>query len=450
MSNNNYLKGIGARIFSEANDLKRTVEAMATDLEIDAKYLQNIMDGKCKKKDTFKVIKKMEKTYPIDSSDLLLIQDDCENGTVYCSANQSKSTSRTFNRLDKDKNRTPFYEYRDTAMSKLSPFKPEWIKELRVVNDSNPYNLDVAYNNGHFMHQLTLFVGPVNFYYEVNGKKYCEEMNTGDSNYVTPYLPHTFTSRDATKKAYIVAITFGGDVRRGQKELYTLGAKRTKKYQIDIRDENKAISQLIKQHMNNENITENMLSKKINIKKLLNYKKQKNKKDIIKIAKLLNIEPSDLMVPKYQKKHEIVVCKKKQQEILYYPNKKNQVYKMVNMARANKMPNLKGFIIDILKDKIDKKDFFKTSLHNYIYNYGKESVRIIWNYDNTIYNQVLKTGDSIYIQPFINYGFENINNKKGQICIARVGGSINFCTQKELSYFTDVERVAEENKCWFS
>ena len=38
------------------------------------------------------------------------------------------------------------------------------------MSDNDPYNPDVAYNNGHLMHQMTTFVGPVKFYWEVNGK----------------------------------------------------------------------------------------------------------------------------------------------------------------------------------------------------------------------------------------------------------------------------------------
>ena len=57
-------------------------------------------------------------------------------------------------------------------MSKISPFRPEWIEELVVIDDNNPENPDVAFNNGHFLHQFTYFVGPVNFYYiDENGKK---------------------------------------------------------------------------------------------------------------------------------------------------------------------------------------------------------------------------------------------------------------------------------------
>ena len=59
-------------------------------------------------------------------------------------------------------------------MSKLGPFKPEWIKELRNVNDSDPRNPEIAYNNGHFLHQLTFFIGPVNFYWKEGENYYCE------------------------------------------------------------------------------------------------------------------------------------------------------------------------------------------------------------------------------------------------------------------------------------
>ena len=104
--------------------------------------------------------------------------------------------------------RTDYYEYRDSATSRLSSFRPEWIKELRVVENNDPLNKDVAYNNGHFMHQLTFFVGPVNFYYQYKGEYTCETMNTGDSNYIPPFIPHSFTTRNNDQEANIEALTF--------------------------------------------------------------------------------------------------------------------------------------------------------------------------------------------------------------------------------------------------
>jgi methylphosphonate synthase len=336
-------------------------------------------------------------------------------------------------------------------MSKLAPFKPEWIKELRVVKDSNPDNLDVAYNNGHFMHQMTFFVGCVNFYYEIDGKKYCEEMTTGDSNYISPYLPHTFTSRDETQEAYILAITFGGDVRRAQKELYALGSDNIIKYKLDMKNENKAVSQLILQNMKNENLTKEMLkNENIDIDNLLDETKEKSSTKIEQIASILNIEPCDLTIPKYKKEHEIVICKKDNEKEIFYPSKDNKIYKIHNLARANKLPNVKGFNVEILSNDIQEEDMFETSLHSYIYNYTNAKIEIIWIHNNKQFSKILQNGDSIYIQPFIKHGFKNDLGIKSALCISRVSGSMNICTQKELSYFNDISRVANENQCWFN
>ena len=80
-------------------------------------------------------------------------------------------------------------------MSKISPFRPEWIQELVTVNNNKPNNPEAKFNNGHFLHQFTYFIGPVNFYYIENNKKKVAKMNTGDSMYISPYIPHTFTTR---------------------------------------------------------------------------------------------------------------------------------------------------------------------------------------------------------------------------------------------------------------
>ena len=107
-------------------------------------------------------------------------------------------------------------------MSRLAPYRPEWIEELRVVTDNDPQNPDVAFNNGHLLFQSTFFIGPVNFYYsDPDGTKHCAEMNTGDSNWIASFAPHSFTKRnygDALERyekdhpAIIIACTYGGQI----------------------------------------------------------------------------------------------------------------------------------------------------------------------------------------------------------------------------------------------
>ena len=225
-----YFELIGSRIRSELNDLKRTPESAANELNFDLTELKLILDGKSSKAQINFLIERMGEVYPIDISDLYILEDDCTDGVKIMTNKISAKTTRVFKRKNKNNLLSPYYEYRDSAMSKLGPFKPEWIKELRHVHDNDPMNPEVAYNNGHFLHQLTFFIGPVNFYWKENGKCYCEEMNTGDSNYITPFYPHSFTNRDSSKDAIIIAVTFGGEVRRAQKEMYWLGPDRVEKF----------------------------------------------------------------------------------------------------------------------------------------------------------------------------------------------------------------------------
>ena len=452
----NYLEAIGARILSEANDLKRTVESMANELGLDTGHLKNVISGNCSRSEAFHVIDKIEETYPVDSSDLRLIQDDSEFGVLYFSAEKSIDSSRIFNRKDKGGDKNPFYEYRDTAMSKLSPFKPEWIKELRIVNNNDPLNPDVAYNNGHFMHQTTFFYGPVNFYYEISGVKYCKEMNTGDSNYITPYIPHSFTSRDENSEAYIIAVTFGGDVRRALKELYAIGGQRTSKYVLDLKNKGVAIAQIIEQHMLNENMTRDMLenvlqqrSINVDIKSILDQKNGASSIEIEQLSNILNVDPLELEAPFYSEDELVVVCRRDDNQSHFFPNAVKKIYKIHNLARARKLSGLKGFDIEVLTNNITKNNYFESSHHSYINNYGEDNVTLVWEYEGIMHKKKLGNHDSVTIQPFVKYGFEIVPPAIGKICLVRVSGSVNYCTQKELSHFSSASRVAKENQCWF-
>ena len=453
MNNNDLTKKIGKRILSEANDLKRTIKALAKDIDFDEKNLEKIINGKCNIEDSYKIINKMGDVYPIDISDLFLLKDDTTNGVKFMRAKDSTNSSRVFCRINRNGERTPYYEYRDTAMSILSPYKPEWIKELRIVDNNDPNNPDVIFNNGHFMHQITFFVGPVNFYWEVNGKKYCKEMNTGDSNYITPFWPHSFTNRNSDEEAYILAITFGAEVRRAQKELYALGAK-SQNYLIQYRNHQKAIKQLIYQHMCNENYTYEHLAKllkdksiDIDINDIKDGSMNISFESLKIIAELLNIEPYDLLLPEYNPSEEVVIKVSEDKNKYYYPSEKEVCYKIEALARTSKMPLLKGFSLEVISKKISNN--LITSLHTYIYNYGSSEIIVYWEDEGVSYQEKIQSNDSLYIQPFINHGF-SCSGKNGKLFIVRVSGSINLATQRELSYMSNINRAYNEKKPWFN
>ena len=155
----------GRNFLGILNDIKRRPEDAAYELNIPLEKIQSILNGEIRL--TEEIIDIAVEVWPVNRRDFYIVEDDCPEGIKIMSAEDSEKSSRIMNRAGK-----PYYEYRDTAMSKVSPFRPEWIEELCNVTNNDPENEHVQWNNGHFMHQFTYFIGDVNFYYkDDNGVK---------------------------------------------------------------------------------------------------------------------------------------------------------------------------------------------------------------------------------------------------------------------------------------
>tara|TARA_Y100001970_G_C14179409_1_gene828954 strand:+ start:384 stop:1493 length:1110 start_codon:yes stop_codon:yes gene_type:complete len=188
------------------NDLKRRPEDAAKDLKIKTstfyKYLKN------NKKIDEDFVKRAVNIWPVNINDFINPNYNKSLSYKIMRVQDSLKTKRIMKRGKKD-----YYEYRDTVMDRNAPFRPEWIRELVYVKSNSPKEKDLKWNRGHLLHQITYFVGKVNFYYiDSNNKKKTAIMNTGDSMYIAPYVPHTFASRDKNCKGHIIAITFSDKI----------------------------------------------------------------------------------------------------------------------------------------------------------------------------------------------------------------------------------------------
>ena len=99
------------------------------------------------------------------------------------------------------------------------------VKERYVQDGKNADTADWAFNHGHFEYQMTYFIGPVNFHWiDRKGNKHVRQMNTGDINYITPFVPHTFSTR-TDGEGLILAVTYGGSVatEEFQAEIKSMG-----------------------------------------------------------------------------------------------------------------------------------------------------------------------------------------------------------------------------------
>jgi len=212
-----YLPNVGAKLFSLLNGVKQTVPSFAGLYNLDINVLDTVIRGEIGP--TLEIRTAIEKHRPLRVRDLYSkefqnkfpVPDDTVGGVIVCKSAQTDKTRRTTLRgLEKQK--ILFYTYADTAMSTSSLFKPEWIAEHFIHDGVDAEDTpDWAFNHGHFENQVTYFIGPVNFHWISNGKKYVRQMNTGDTNYITPFVPHTFTTREKGK-GLILAVTYGSGV----------------------------------------------------------------------------------------------------------------------------------------------------------------------------------------------------------------------------------------------
>tara|TARA_B100001123_G_scaffold403728_1_gene492479 strand:- start:1018 stop:2148 length:1131 start_codon:yes stop_codon:yes gene_type:complete len=212
----------GLRLRQILNDLKRRPEDAAKELNINLKNFKKILNGK--KIINEKLVKKISSKYPIKISDLVNPYFDIGNDYKIMHASESLRTKRIIKRGGKN-----YYEYRDTVMEKYAPYRPEWIRQLCYVKNNNPKDKSLKWNRGHLLHQFTYFIGEVNFYYiDKKNKKRVAIMNTGDSMYIGPYVPHTFASRRLECKGYIVAVTYFDKISTEiQNELLNVGVKKS-------------------------------------------------------------------------------------------------------------------------------------------------------------------------------------------------------------------------------
>jgi uncharacterized RmlC-like cupin family protein len=221
MSKHNIFSSL--RLRQVINDLKRRPEDASKDLKISQSTFNLYLKGKKKLDESF--VKKAIKVWPVNIGDFINSNYHKSNSYKIMRVKDSKKTSRVMKRGGLN-----YYEYRDTVMDRDSPFRPEWIRELIYVKTNSPNEKNLMWNKGHLLHQLTYFVGKINFYYtDKNNKKHTAIMNTGDSMYIAPYVPHTFASREKKCEGHIIAVTFSDKISTNiQNEVAKLSKKKIK------------------------------------------------------------------------------------------------------------------------------------------------------------------------------------------------------------------------------
>ena len=435
------LKKSGHNLRGLLNDLKRRPEDAAKELGFNVKDIEDYISGT--KSIPSEFIRIACNKWPINERDFFVIRDDCPSGLKIMRSSESSRSSRIMERAGK-----PYYEYRDTVITSSTTFRPEWIEELCIVEDNDPENKSVQWNNGHFMHQFTYFIGDVNYYYKDElGKKCVSEMSTGDSCYITPFVPHSFTTRaGASKPGLILALTFGSSLSGdAQQELAAISNPITaSEFALDFTSYEKGVGSLIKYFRSSFSISLEELSKrsKISENKLQDIEDGSfsTLDELKKISHAMNINLRDILS---NDKIESSTIIQKYDEGMRW-NIGNHAYEIVELANSSALPYARSLEISVTSDNNHDDLDQNIGLHQYIYNVGDSE--LIINLENG--KEKISPGDSCYVKPFLKHNFRG----NGKILCLRIGGKIGGDPQRELSIIgkKNSERAISESLPWFN
>jgi methylphosphonate synthase len=400
------------------NGLKRNSAAAADDLGIAVEEIADIIAGK--RPLTSELIARAAAAWPVNERDFFPVRDDAPDGVIVTRAEESEKTSRTFARGGAD-----YYEYRDTAMSRLAMFRPEWIKMLCSVPGTDPNDPAVQWNNGHFLFQFTYFIGEVNYYYSWEGRRYCAAMRTGDSVAGMPYAPHSFACRDGAP-GMILALTYGGRLLGdAQQELGALGERLAQQYAFGTPEPHAGA--LLGAQLENTGCTREWLARSARIslarlEDLLAGTETPKWEEREALAEALRINVRDLLPVVSDTHHGVSILRRGDVPRWPYPDGDCPHYVIGALAGTRVCPGSRGLEIEVHGDDASR-GVLRTGLHQYCYVLDSEPVRLTWTHDERTHSEELRPGDSFYLKPFVPHSFTS-RGRPGRVLALRIGGKV--------------------------
>jgi Cro/C1-type HTH DNA-binding domain len=438
-----YAARAAALLRAAANDLKRNDPAAEADLGLPADTFANHTSGRLPI--TWDLISRAARAWPLNERDLLPIHDDCPDGLRVVRAEESAASSRIIERGD-----APYYEYRDTAMSRLASYRPEWIKMLRVVDDDDPDNPAVNWNVGHLLYQFTYFVGPVNYYFRSGGRSFSVAMNTGDSVWGLPFAPHSFTSRSAAEPAYILALTYGGGLTGdAQRELSAFGPRTAGSLAVRPGDHGALLrSFLAARLMTVAELAGRSGLASERVAELCGARGRAEWPELVALADALGVSVRELLAPHTATEADVHVQRACTAARWTYPGPNGAAYGITRLAGDPLHPHTTSVEVEVLTAQPDA-PLPATYQHQYLYVLGTEPVSVRWWHDGDASDARLEPGDSAYVIPGVELGLYSEDHAR--LLILRIAGSTTPDIRFALGAMPDggIGRYLAEDRLWY-
>lgn len=438
-----YAARAAALLRGAANDLKRDDRAADVDLGLCPGRFSDYASGRLPL--TWDLVERAARAWPLNERDLLPIHDDAPLGLRVMRAEESAATARIIERGGR-----AYYEYRDTAMSRLVSCRPEWIRMLQVVENDDADNPAVEWNRGHLLYQLTYFTGPVNFYFWQDDRPCCVALSTGDSAWIPPFEPHSFSTRSAAEPAHILALTYGsGLTGDAQRELSVLGGHTARALALPPGDH----GALLRSVMTDRLVSAVELAARSGltvgrVESLCAQRARAEWSELDRMADALGVPVRELLVPQTGTTVGVRIQRSGSGPEWAYPDPTGPAFRVRRLVEDPADPRTTAVEVEVLPGP-PRAALPAAGQHQFLYPLGAEPVRIDWPHAGAWQTSDLRAGDSAYVVPGTPL---SVSAERGaRLLVLRVGGSITPEVSTAVGAMAEdaVSRYLAEDRRWY-
>lgn len=446
-----FARRAGALLRAAANDLKRDDENAERELGLDRGTFAQYTEGN--RPVDWELMSRAAEVWPLNERDLLPVHDDCPLGVGIMRDEESRASSRVLSRAGR-----PYYEYRDTAMSRIASYRPEWIRMLRVVDDNEADNPLVQWNRGHLLYQFTYFIGPVNYYYRWNGVSHCVPMETGDSVWGLPFAPHSFAARTDTEPACILALTYGGAlVGDAQRELAVLGRTAAHALAVPSAEGAGVPGAVIRSFMDAGAVTVAELADRTGLsprraEELVRGSGSPDADELALLASGLGVSVRDLLLPRSETADGVSIRHARSARSWELPGDGEAAYRITGLAGDPLHPHTSALQVDVLLGDLGRAVPLSTYQHQYLYVLGDDPVSLRWEFAGERFEDTLAPGDSAYVLPQVPVAFAAADGGRPRLLLLRIAGAVTPEVRHALGTMATggIDRYVAEDRLWYS
>lgn len=438
------------------NDLKRSEEVAARELGVDQSELERALAGEAPV--SADLIARAVRVWPVNERDFFPVHDDAPTGVLVMRAAESERTARVLRRGGAD-----YYEYRDTAMSRVSTIRPEWIRMLQAVDDDDPHNPLVRWNNGHFLYQFTYFVGEVNYYYEWAGRKHCARMVTGDSVFGLPFARHSFAARRKDAPALILALTYGGRISGdAQHELGALGEDAVARALLPVDGARRTQAAKLRELLANASMSAEQLAREsglgaTRLDALLRGSDEAASDELQALASALDVPVRELETRLLcaDVTDGVRIVPAAQTRAWPYPGARDAAYEVRMLAGSRITPYTRSIELRVLPGAANAGHELEVGLHQFGYVLGDSPVVLRWRGPGgALFAEKLHAGDSFFVKPFVRHAFCAAGDDDGadaRVLLLRAGGKLagDAAIEASLIGAPALRRMLAEAAMWY-